>query len=124
MRSIITLEAADSGKNMLSAKWIDHSRVLVAVSPATECIPMLSNTACINGIKSKGKGVRASCKGNVLVEHNDYEWYTMDDIPLIPNYKTVFLKSKFNGICAYYIRSITMSLTTLILCQIVLKYMF
>ncbi len=69
--SIITPEAADSGKQMLSAKWIDCSGVLIAVSPAAACICMLSDTTCINGIKSKG--MRASHKGNGLVERNDYE---------------------------------------------------
>ena len=100
MCSIITLEAADSGKHMLSTKWIDCSRVLVVVSPAAKCVCMLSNTTCINGIKIKG--VRASCKGNGLMERNDHEWFKMDDVPPIPNYKIMFPKSKFNGIHAYY----------------------
>jgi hypothetical protein len=100
MHSIITQEAVDSGKHMPSAKWIDCSGVLVAVSPATECVCMLSSTARTNGIKSKG--MWASCEGNALVERNNYEWYTMDDVPFIPNYKIVFPKGKFNGIRAYY----------------------
>jgi hypothetical protein len=100
MHSIITPEAVDSGNHMLSTKRIDHSRVLVAVSPTTECVRMLSDTARINGIKSKG--MQASCKGNGLMEHSDYEWYTMDDVPPVPNYKIVFLKGKLNGIRVYY----------------------
>jgi hypothetical protein len=100
MRSIITPEAADSGKQMLSTKWIDCSGVLVAVSPAAEYICMISNTTHINGIKSKG--MWASRKGNELVERNDYECYTMDEAPPIPKYKIVFSKGKFNGIHAYY----------------------
>jgi hypothetical protein len=79
MCSIITPEAADSGRQMLSAKWIDCSKVLVAASPATECICMLSNTACISGIKSKG--MQASPKRNALVECNHYKCYMMDDVP-------------------------------------------
>jgi hypothetical protein len=54
MCSIITPEAADSGKQMKSAKWINRGGLLVAVSPVTECICVLSDPACINGIKSKG----------------------------------------------------------------------
>jgi hypothetical protein len=79
MRSIITPEVADSCKHILSAKWIDCSKVLVAVSPAAQCVCMLSDTTHINGIKKKG--MRASCKGNAFVDLNDYEWYTMDDTP-------------------------------------------
>jgi len=41
MCSIITPEAEDSGKQMLNAKWIDHGRGLVAVSPPTECVRIL-----------------------------------------------------------------------------------
>ncbi len=70
------------------------------MSPVAECVCMLSDTTHINGIKSKR--MRASHEGNVLVERNDYEWYTIDDVPPIPNYKIVFPKSKFNGIRAYY----------------------
>ncbi len=54
MRSIITPEAVESGKHMLSAKWIDCSKVLVAVSPAAECDCMISDTTRINGIKMRG----------------------------------------------------------------------
>ncbi len=54
MHSIITPEAVDSGKKMLFAKWIDCSRVLVAVSPAAERVCMLRDTALINGIKKQG----------------------------------------------------------------------
>jgi hypothetical protein len=53
MCSIITLEAADSGKHMQSAKWIDCGGLLVAGSPATECVCLLSNPTWITGIKSK-----------------------------------------------------------------------
>ena len=31
-----------------------------------------------------------------------YKCYMMDNVPLIPNYKTKFPKGKFNGICVYY----------------------
>jgi hypothetical protein len=100
IRSIITPEVVDSGKYMFSAMWRDCSGVLVAVSPAAECICMLSNTAHIKGIKSMG--MQASCKRNALVECNNYEWYTMDNVPPIPNYKIVYLTGKYNGIRAYY----------------------
>ena len=53
MHSIITPEAVDSGNHMLSTKRIDHSRVLVAVSPAAERVCMLRDTALINGIKKQ-----------------------------------------------------------------------
>ncbi len=85
---------------MLNAKWIEHSGELVAVSPATECIRMLSDLSQINGIKSKG--MRASHEGKALVEQNTYEFYTMDDVPPIPNYKIEFPKGKVNGMHAYY----------------------
>ncbi len=100
MCSIITLEAEDSGKHMLSAKWIDHGGELVAVSPATECVRMLSNPACINGVKSKG--MRASHEGKAKVERNTYECYTMANVDTIPNYKIEFPNGKFNGLRAYY----------------------
>ncbi len=54
MCSIITPEATDSVKRMQSAKWIDRSGLLVAVSPAAECVRILSDPTCLNGIKSKG----------------------------------------------------------------------
>jgi hypothetical protein len=63
MHSIITPEVANSGK---------HVRTL-------------SNIACINGIKSEG--MRASHEGNALVERNDAECYTMDDVP--PPFPTI-----------------------------------
>jgi hypothetical protein len=100
MCSIITPEAADSGKHMQSAKWIDRGGLLVAVSPATECVCLLSNPTRIASIKSKG--MWAKQEGKVLVEQNTYNSYMMDDVPPIPNYKITFLKGKFNGICGYY----------------------
>ncbi len=45
MCSVITPEAEDSGKQMLNAKWIDRGEELVAVSPAAECVRMLSDPA-------------------------------------------------------------------------------
>jgi hypothetical protein len=100
MCSIITPEAVDSGKQMLSTKWVDCSGVLAPVSPTAECVCMLSNTAHINGIKSKK--MWESHKGNALVEHNGYECYTLDDVPPTPNYEIMFPKGKFNWIRAYY----------------------
>ncbi len=100
MCSSITPEAEDSGKQMLNAKWIEHGGELVAVSPAAECVRILSDPSWINGIKSKG--MRASHEGKALLEQNTYECYTMDDVPPIPNYKIKFPKGKFNGMRAYY----------------------
>jgi hypothetical protein len=100
MCSIITLEAADSGKHMQSAKWTDCKGLLVAVSPATECVCLLSDPTRIASIKSKG--MRAKQEGKVLVERNTYKSYTMDDVPHIPNYNITFPKGKFNGIHVYY----------------------
>ncbi len=100
MCSIITPEVEDSGKHMLSAKWIDRGGELVTVSPAAECVRMLSDPARINTIKSKG--MRASCEGKALVEWNTYECYTMDDVDTIPHYIIKFPKGKINGLRAYY----------------------
>ncbi len=100
MCSNITPEVEDSGKQMLNAKWIDHYGELVAVSPTTECIWMLSNPSRINSIKSKG--MRAHHEGKVLVEQNTYECYTMDDMHPIPNFKIEFPEGKFKRLHAYY----------------------
>jgi hypothetical protein len=100
MCSIITPEATDSVKRMQSAKWIDCGRLLVAVSPAAECIRILSNPTRLNGIKSNG--MRAKREGKALVERNTYKSYVMDDVPPIPNFKIAFPKGKFNGLRAYY----------------------
>ena len=100
MCSIITPEAADSVKRMQSAKWIDRDGLLVAVSPAAECVRLLSDPTRLNGIKSEG--MRAKREGKALVERNTYESYTMDDVPPIPNYKITFAKGRFNGLRAYY----------------------
>jgi hypothetical protein len=100
MCSIITPEATDSAKHMQSAKWIDRGGLLVAVSPAAECVRLLSDPTRLNGIKSEG--MRAKREGKALVERNTYESYTMDDVPPIPNFKIVFPKGKFNGLRAYY----------------------
>jgi hypothetical protein len=99
MCSIITPEANDSVKLMQPAKWIDCGRLLVAVSPAAECVRLLSDPTCLNSIKSKG--MRAKREGKALVERNTYESYTMDDVLPIPNFKIIFAKGKFNGLRAY-----------------------
>jgi hypothetical protein len=52
--AINTLEEADGGKKMMSAKWVDWNGVVVAVSPAAKCVWMLSDPSHINGIKSEG----------------------------------------------------------------------
>jgi hypothetical protein len=85
MCCILMPETAHGGRQMLSAKWIEHKGVTFAVSLADKCICLLSNTACLNGIKSKG--MRSKHEGRALVMRNDYMAYTMTDVPLLPNYK-------------------------------------
>ncbi len=74
---------------------------MIAVSPAEECVCLLSDPTRINGIKSEE--MRASREGKALVERNDYEACKMEEVPNIPNYMVVLPKSKFNGIRAHYI---------------------
>jgi hypothetical protein len=100
MCSIVTPETKNNGKQMLSAKWIEHDGYTVAVSPADKCVHLLSNPAQVNGIKNEG--MQAKRKGKALVERNDYETYTMEDVPPIPNFKLKLAKGQFNGICAHY----------------------
>jgi hypothetical protein len=54
---------------------------------------MLSNLSCINIIK--GRGMHASHKGKALVERNDYTSYSMNNVPIIPDFKIIFPKGKF-----------------------------
>jgi hypothetical protein len=100
MCSIMTPKETNANRQMLSAKWIDCGRDLVAVNPAAECVCMLSNPFRINGIKSKG--MHAKRKGKALVKRNDYTTYSMDNVPIIPDWKIVFPKGKLNGVRAYY----------------------
>jgi hypothetical protein len=46
--------------------------------------------------------MRARHKGKLLVVHNNYIIYTMNDIPPLSDYKVVLPKGRFNGICAHY----------------------
>jgi hypothetical protein len=100
MCSIVTPEEEDNDKKMSNTKWIESNGVLVAVSPAAECVCMLSNPSRINGIKSEG--MRAKREAKALVEMNDYATYSMVDVPIIPDFKIIFPKGKFNGVHAYY----------------------
>jgi hypothetical protein len=100
MCSIITPEATDSVKHIQSAKWIICGRLLGAVSPAAECICLLSDPTRLNGIKSEG--MQTKQEGKALVERNTFKSYTMDDVSPIPNFKIAFAKGKFNGLRAYY----------------------
>ncbi len=100
MCCILVPKTAHGGRQMLSAKWIEHNGITVAVSPADECICLLSNPACLNGIKSKG--MRSKRKGRALVMHNEYMTYTMTDVPPLPDYKVVLPKGQLNGIHAHY----------------------
>ena len=85
---------------MLSAKWEEKIGVSIVVSPAAECIRMLSDPSRINGIKRKG--MRAKQEGTALVKRNDYATYSMVDVLLIPEYKLVLEKGKFNEFQAHY----------------------
>ena len=73
---------------------------IVAVSPAAECVRMLSDPSRINGIKNEG--MRAKQEATALVKKNDFATYRMADVPPILEYKIVMEKGKYNGICAYY----------------------
>ena len=100
MCCIICPQVEDSEKNMLSAKWVERDGETIAVSPADECVRLLSHPSRVNGIKSEG--MRAKRENKVLVSRNEYASYTMGDVPLIPDYKVVLPKGKFNGIRAHY----------------------
>ena len=51
MFCIVMPGVADSGKNMLLAKWVEHDRETVVVSLADEYVCLLSHPARVNGIK-------------------------------------------------------------------------
>jgi hypothetical protein len=100
MCSVVTPEVVTANRQKLSAKWIERNRESIPISPAAECVRILSDPTCINGIKSKE--MQVSCKGKALVERNNYKTYTMDDVPDFPHYKIVFPKGKFNKMRAYF----------------------
>jgi len=100
MCCIVTPEAADSGKNMLSAKWIERDRETILVSLADKVWSLLSNPARVNGIKSKG--MWAKHEGIVLLWRNNYTSYTMLDVPPIQDYNVVLPKGQFNKLHAHY----------------------
>ena len=56
MCSMVTPEEDDSGKQkMLTAKWVDRGGGDdIAVSPAAECICLMSYSACVSSIKREG----------------------------------------------------------------------
>ncbi len=100
MCCILASESAHGRRQMLSAKWIERDGITVALGPADECICLLSNPACLDGIKSKG--MRSKHEGRALVMLNDYMTYTMTDVPPLPDYKVVLPKGQFNSIHAHY----------------------
>ncbi len=100
MCCILTPEMAYGRRQMLSAKWIERDGITISVSLADECVRLLSDPMCLNGIKSKG--MHAKYKGRALVMQNDYKAYTMMDVPPLPDYKVVLPKGQFNGIRATY----------------------
>ena len=67
MCCIVMPMAVDSGKKILSAKWVQCNGVTVVVSPADKCIHLLSNPVRIRWIKSKG--MQAKREGKVLISH-------------------------------------------------------
>ena len=77
-----------------------HQTASVTVSPAAECVCMLSDAARINGIKSEG--MRAKREGKALVERNNYGTYCMDDVAPIPDYMIKFPPGQFNGLRVHY----------------------
>ena len=103
MCSIVTPEAevTNGVRLMHSAKWIvNRDGASVAVSPAAECVCMLSDAARINGIKSEG--MRAKREGKALVERNNYGTYCMDDVAPIPDYMIKFPPGQFNRLRVHY----------------------
>jgi hypothetical protein len=100
MCCILTPEMAQGGRQMLSAKWIECNGITIAVSPAGECVRLLSDPMRLNGIKSEG--MRAKCEGRALVMQNDYMTYTMENVPPLLDYKVVLPKGQFNSIHAHY----------------------
>ena len=95
MCCIVCPEVEDSGKNMLSAKWVERDGETIAVSPAGECVCLLSDPSRVYGIKSEG--MRAKHDSKALVPR-----YMMGDVPPIPDYKVVLPKGKFDGLRAHY----------------------
>ena len=102
MCSIVTPEEENIGKQkMLNAKWIDRGGGdAISVSPAAECVRLLSDPARESGIKSKG--MRAKREAKALVGRNDYASYTMDHVPPLPDYKVILPRGNFNGLRAHY----------------------
>ncbi len=102
MCSILTPKEENIGKQkMLNAKWIDRGGGdAVSVSPAAECVCLLSDPARVSGIKSKG--MRAKREAKALVERNNYASYTMGDVPPLLDYKVILPRGNFNGLRAHY----------------------
>ncbi len=100
MCCILKPEMAHGRRQMLSAKWVERDGITIAVSPADECVHLLSDPTRLNGIKSKG--MRAMRKGRALVMQNNYMTYTMTDVPPLPDYMVVLPKGQLNGIRAHY----------------------
>ena len=92
-----TNEEDNIGKQkMLNAKWIDRGGGDdVAVSPAAKCVCLLSNPACVSGVKNKGMRSKREAKA-------DYATFTMGNVPPLPDYKMILPKGNFNGLCAHY----------------------
>jgi hypothetical protein len=100
MCCILMPEMAQGGRQMLSAKWIEHDGINISVSPADECIRLLSDPMRLNGIKSKGMWAKRDRRA--LIVQNNYMTYTMENVPPLPDYKEVLSKGQFNGIRAHY----------------------
>ncbi len=100
MCCILMPEMAQGGRQMLSAKWIECDGINISVSPADECVCLLSDPTRLSGIKSKG--MQAKHNGRALVVQNGYMAYTMENVPPLLDYKVVLPKGQFNGIHAHY----------------------
>jgi hypothetical protein len=90
MCCILMPETAQGERQMLSAKWIERDGINIAMSLADECVCLLSDPTCLNGIKSEG--MRAKREGRALVVQNNYMTYTMENVPPLPDYKVVLPK--------------------------------
>jgi hypothetical protein len=54
---IYSPEAANSGREIQAAKWVERGGESIAISPAEECVCLLSNRTRINWIKREGMQV-------------------------------------------------------------------
>ena len=87
MCAIVTPEAQEGPKRMQPAKWVQVGSEVKAASPAVECVRLLQDPERLHGVKSEG--MRAKREGEALVERNDYDVYSMDDVEPLPDCKVI-----------------------------------